>query len=651
MYLPRWAIQFAEERLSRRHFQVATVGVLDVRTRGRGDAGYFDAVVGPDELDASAEAVAEAWAKLPAAAYAAQVRVIRGARIAALEAAVAATAPPAEPRHRLIPGLVARPPFRRSRRAVRAFRGLENLAVCLDGELVFWYGFGTSSCAPSTGAAPPSRWSMARREVPAWLQLLDRCRCVMRWIRRSRPTRACSAMSRLPGAGPARARRSTGSKPNARPRVGGHQRGIGTVDGAASTQAWLRHRTGMREGDARTSIEAAACQRPPPEGGGGVACGEITGGAAKTIAAARVEGHDAKLVALEDLLLSSHKRTISASCARACTHFRNCARADGTEPRQHDGLTICTGYDGRKQYLAELSSSAAETFENTLHALTDPPSDGDTRTPARRRADALVRMAELAMANLRAVDDGDTVLAKAACTIVVDWTTLTGETFDRLDGAVHRHPSPHRRRTPPVRLLGESGRHRPRRVTARRRPIPPDDPTPTRPRPPSPRRRLSISGLHPTARLDPSPSRHPLERRRRNHPRQHRLALRPPPSRRPLTRLDREVRRPHLHRHPPRRHPGDVVRAIVRAVAGDATLPGSFLRVSGRDSVLIRKARHLCRWVRWSCSRGARGHNHASTPRRPRTTRSRRRSARRTWRSCSARGACRRRRVASTTAT
>jgi enoyl-CoA hydratase/carnithine racemase len=54
------------------------------------DAGYLDAVVAAGELDAAAQAAAQEWAKLPQAAYTAQVRVIRGARIAALEAAVAA---------------------------------------------------------------------------------------------------------------------------------------------------------------------------------------------------------------------------------------------------------------------------------------------------------------------------------------------------------------------------------------------------------------------------------------------------------------------------------------------------------------------------------------------------------------------------------
>jgi enoyl-CoA hydratase len=90
MFLPRWAVELAEERLSRRHFQVATVGARMYAPADARDAGYLDAVIPTEELEAAAQAAGAAWAKLPAAAYAAQVRVIRGARIAALEAAVAA---------------------------------------------------------------------------------------------------------------------------------------------------------------------------------------------------------------------------------------------------------------------------------------------------------------------------------------------------------------------------------------------------------------------------------------------------------------------------------------------------------------------------------------------------------------------------------
>ncbi len=38
----------------------------------------------------------------------------------------------------------------------------------------------------------------------------------------------------------------------------GHQRGIGAADGSPSTQAWLRRHTGMRDGEARSAIEAGA---------------------------------------------------------------------------------------------------------------------------------------------------------------------------------------------------------------------------------------------------------------------------------------------------------------------------------------------------------------------------------------------------------
>ena len=90
MVLPRWAVELAEERLSLRHFQIATVGARMYSPAGACDAGFLDAVVAPDELEASAQAAAVTWASLPSAAYAGQVTQIRGSRIAVLEAAIAA---------------------------------------------------------------------------------------------------------------------------------------------------------------------------------------------------------------------------------------------------------------------------------------------------------------------------------------------------------------------------------------------------------------------------------------------------------------------------------------------------------------------------------------------------------------------------------
>ena len=80
---------------------------------------------------------------------------------------------------------------------------------------------------------------------------------------------------------------------------------------------------------------------------------------------------------------------------------------------------------------AELSDLAAETVVTAIHAFTDPPAAGDRRSPARRRADALVRIAEVALAVLPEHVDR----ARTRATIVVDWATLTGD--GEFTGAVH----------------------------------------------------------------------------------------------------------------------------------------------------------------------------------------------------------------------
>jgi enoyl-CoA hydratase len=90
MVLPRWAVELSEERLSRRHFQQATVGARIYDPLGAVDAGFLDVAVDPDRVRDEALVEAERLAALPASAYAGQVKMNRGARLARLEAAVAA---------------------------------------------------------------------------------------------------------------------------------------------------------------------------------------------------------------------------------------------------------------------------------------------------------------------------------------------------------------------------------------------------------------------------------------------------------------------------------------------------------------------------------------------------------------------------------
>ena len=323
----------------------------------------------------------------------------------------------------------------------------------------------------------------------------------------------------------------------------GHQRWIGSADGSPSTPAWLRHRTGMREGDARAAIEAGEVCEVLPATARAWRDGEITGGAARTIIGARVEGHDAKLRAVEPVLLDMAREGATRELQRTCAHFRHCAQADGTEPRDHDGLSISTTYAGRTMINGNLSSTAAETVVNALHALTDPPSDDDRRTPTRRRADAMVRMAEIALAHLKGSDPGGPVRARPSVSVVVDWQTLTRSALGRMDGAFtgifHRSDVERllcdsfvtRVVTGPRGLAIDVGRAR-RSV-----------PTPTRQALVVRDQGVSISRLRTTARVVRCPPRCSLETRRSYRFGESVAPLRSPPPRGPSTRLDREIRR------------------------------------------------------------------------------------------------------------
>jgi hypothetical protein len=209
-----------------------------------------------------------------------------------------------------------------------------------------------------------------------------------------------------------------------------HQRGLGAMDGAASTAAWLREQAGMREGEARAAIEAGETAELLAETGAAWRDGAISSGAAKTIFGARVDGHDDQLRASEPVLLDLARRNDLRSLRRASAHFRKLALADGTEPGARNGVYLSRTYDGVTVLNGELEDIAAETVLTAIHAFTDPPSDDDHRTPAQRRAAALVRICERALAHI-----ADDRRPSAQVSVVIDWTTLTNGQPGRHDGA------------------------------------------------------------------------------------------------------------------------------------------------------------------------------------------------------------------------
>jgi len=211
--------------------------------------------------------------------------------------------------------------------------------------------------------------------------------------------------------------------------VAAHRRGVGALDGAQSTASWMREQAGMREGDAKAAIEAGETGELLAETAAAWRSGEISTGAARTIFAARVEGHDEELQACESTLLALARRGNLNDLRRAARHFRNLARADGTEPSENDGLHISQTYEGTVVLGAELTDLAAETVLTAIHAYTDPPSDADARTTSQRAAAALVQICKVALEHTR-----DAGRDSASVTVVLDWKAVTEEQVGRLDG-------------------------------------------------------------------------------------------------------------------------------------------------------------------------------------------------------------------------
>ena len=181
--------------------------------------------------------------------------------------------------------------------------------------------------------------------------------------------------------------------------VAAQGRGVGLADGHGSIAAWLGWKTGVRRSTMNHVLRVG------------------------------VAGHDDQLKGCEPELVQLGREGKHWALRQAAAQFRNYARGDGAAPEDCDGLTLSPLLDGRCAVRGELWGSAAEIVKTALHAFMDPPADGDGRTGAQRRADALVRVCEVALARGVAASR-----AKANVTFVVDWATLLNGVVGRMDG-------------------------------------------------------------------------------------------------------------------------------------------------------------------------------------------------------------------------
>jgi hypothetical protein len=204
---------------------------------------------------------------------------------------------------------------------------------------------------------------------------------------------------------------------------------------------------------------------------------------------------------------------------------------------------------------ADVDELAGVTIATAIDAATDKPSEGDTRSPAKRRSDAMVRICRFFLDHAQLSIEGGEA---PHVSVVVQWDgTREGISAMQPDLAITRADI--------SRLLCESNLSR---MIVGPDSIPLDVGRATRHPSKALRRALSVRdrgcrfpGCDETE-LVSQPSRRPVAPRRRNETRQPRALVQLPPSPRPQTGVARHVRRHDVFRDESREPIASVTRRL-----------------------------------------------------------------------------------------
>jgi hypothetical protein len=203
--------------------------------------------------------------------------------------------------------------------------------------------------------------------------------------------------------------------------AGVHHRGIPAGDGAASTPAWSQWQTGQRVSEARASLDAGTACESLPLTAKAWAQGEISASAARTICRGRRPGHEDVYASIEDTLVGCAAKRDLRGLDLLIRHYHARADAlDDTEPSEKNGLHL-SRVGNRWPLDGDLDELAGTIVDEAIRAATDKPTEGDARTPTKRRADALVRICRFFLDHANLPIEGGEV---PHVSIVVNWDTI-----------------------------------------------------------------------------------------------------------------------------------------------------------------------------------------------------------------------------------
>jgi len=176
------------------------------------------------------------------------------------------------------------------------------------------------------------------------------------------------------------------------------KRGIPAVEGYGSTTAWLVAESGDPPGVCRSRVRTARHLRHMPATRSAFLAGEVGESRVRLL----VEARDTNSVAFErdEEMLITQARTLDArSFPRAIAYWRRLADheghfADADRAFQRRHLHASVSWDGIVRLDGNLDPESGATVITALRSFTDPArfDVADRRTPAQRRADALVEI-------------------------------------------------------------------------------------------------------------------------------------------------------------------------------------------------------------------------------------------------------------------
>ena len=171
-------------------------------------------------------------------------------------------------------------------------------------------------------------------------------------------------------------------------------RGIAYGQGATSVWAWAQWHTGQRWMEAKASFDAGvACERLALTAKAW-AQGEISASSARTICRGMRDGYEDIYSAVEDTLVYyAAERNVRELDGLIGYYRKHCDALDDREPCERNGLYV-SQVGERWAVKGDFDGFGGAFVKRAVDAAVDPDTDpDDTRSAARRRADALVRIA------------------------------------------------------------------------------------------------------------------------------------------------------------------------------------------------------------------------------------------------------------------